>query len=313
MSTELAVVTAESFATEKQLCVMLAESTIVPPSYRKQPANVLVAVGLGRAMGLSPAESLYRIDVIQGTPAAGAELIASNVRKAGHKIRTTVNESEGWAETTIVRSDDPDYPTTIRRDMAWAKKMGLDTKDNYRKQAATMLGWRSITACARLACSEALYGVAYTADELTDSPHRIDGAEPVQVAVSASSFASKPAPPVADADVVEDADVEPVETVPVRKALPMANRNQLTAALDKAGIFGNLRSADGKAAALAFIIDALAEANGGEVPPVKSTADLTVEQAGIVLDALAKMQSETELALASDDDDIEDNFGGDLS
>jgi hypothetical protein len=31
-----------------------------------------------------------------------------------------------------------------------------------------MLAWRAISACARLACSEALYGVAYTSDEMWD-------------------------------------------------------------------------------------------------------------------------------------------------
>ena len=29
--------------------------------YRNNPANVIIAVGLGASMGLSPAESLYRI------------------------------------------------------------------------------------------------------------------------------------------------------------------------------------------------------------------------------------------------------------
>ena len=33
-----------------------------------------------------------------------------------------------------------------------------------------MLQWRASTAVARLACPEALYGVAYTADEMADHP-----------------------------------------------------------------------------------------------------------------------------------------------
>ena len=46
--------------------------------------------------------------------------------------------------------------------------MKLDTKDNYQKQPLTMLTWRAITACAREACPEALFGVAYTPDEMFD-------------------------------------------------------------------------------------------------------------------------------------------------
>ena len=146
--------------------------SILPDAYRGNAANALVAIGLGQAMGLSPAESLYRINVIKGKPSAGAELIAANVRKAGHRLRVVGDDTSCTA--TIIRADDPDFEFTVTRDMAWAKSMGLDRNDNYRRQPGTMLQWRAITACARLACPEALYGVAYTADELYD----MDGGKP---------------------------------------------------------------------------------------------------------------------------------------
>ena len=140
--------------------------SILPKEYQNNPANVLIAVGLGSSMGLSPAESLYRITVIQGKPTASAELIAANVRKAGHKLRVRGDEKSCTA--TIVRADDPDYEFTVTRDLEWAKAMGLTGKDNYKKQPGTMLQWRAITAVARLACPEALYGVVYSSDEIVD-------------------------------------------------------------------------------------------------------------------------------------------------
>jgi hypothetical protein len=146
----------------------VSSAALLPQAYRGKPADIMLAVGLGQSMGLSPAESLYRIDVIQGKPTASAELIAANVRKAGHKLRVTGDERSATA--TIVRSDDPDFEFTVTRDQAWAQAMGLVSKDNYKKQPGTMLQWRAITAVARLACPEALYGVAYTADEMTDLP-----------------------------------------------------------------------------------------------------------------------------------------------
>lgn len=175
----------------------VSTGSLLPQAYRGKPADILLAVGLGQAMGLSPAESLYRIDVIQGKPTASAELIAANVRKAGHKLRVHVDESGPSATATIVRADDPDYEHTITRDAAWAKRMGLDGKDNYRKQPATMLQWRAISAVARMACPEALYGVAYTPDEMQDV-HR--EAAPERARVSAADFGVAPV----DAEVVED-------------------------------------------------------------------------------------------------------------
>lgn len=144
-------------------------AAMLPDAYRGKPADIMLAVGLGQSMGLSPAESLYRIAVIKGKPTASAELIASNVRKAGHRLRTVIAEDGQSAATSIWRGDDPDFEHRVVRDLAWAQAMGLATNDNYRKQLGTMLANRSITACARLACPEALYGVVYSGDEMGDT------------------------------------------------------------------------------------------------------------------------------------------------
>ena len=176
-------------------------SSILPDVYRGNPANVLIAVNLGASMGLSPAESLYRIAVIKGKPSASAELIAANVRRAGHKLRVRGDETTCTAQ--IIRADDPDFPFEVTRDMAWAKGMGLDKNDNYRKQPGTMLQWRAITAVARLACPEALYGVAYTPDELADDARPAAASAPV-TAAAFTPPAEAPAPEAADAEPEQD-------------------------------------------------------------------------------------------------------------
>lgn len=157
-----------SFGEQVEYAKLVTDGDLVPKDYRGKPANALIAIGLGQAMGLSPAESLYRIDVIQGKPTASAELIASNVRKAGHKLRIITNEQAMSVTAQIIRADDPDFIHEVTRDMVWAKGMGLNTKDNYKKQPLTMLQWRAVSAAARLACPEALYGVTYTSDEMSD-------------------------------------------------------------------------------------------------------------------------------------------------
>lgn len=178
--TELELHRGASLSEQMNFARLVADGSILPDAYRRNPSNVLIAVGLGQAMGLSPAESLYRIAVIKGKPTAGAELIAANVRKAGHKLRVITDEQAQSVKAVIIRADDPDFPHEVVRDMAWAQSMGLDRNDNYRKQPLTMLQWRAITAVARLAAPEALYGVAYTADEMFDS----GGDEPPTVTVT---------------------------------------------------------------------------------------------------------------------------------
>lgn len=96
MSSEIALQQpAMTFAEQMQYAKTVCQGSLVPSAYRGQPANVLIAMDFGRSMGLSPAESLYRITVISGRPSASAELIAANVRRAGHRLRVTKDDRRG--------------------------------------------------------------------------------------------------------------------------------------------------------------------------------------------------------------------------
>lgn len=270
-------------------------ASLLPDQYRGNRANVLIAVGLGASMGLSPAESLYRISVIKGKPAAGAELIAANVRKAGHKLRVRGDEQTCTAQ--IIRADDPDYVFEVTRDLAWAQRMGLADQVNYKKQPGTMLQWRAITAVARLACPEALYGVTYTPDELTDGePVRTSRPAPTpqftqQRPEQARPQEQQPRPAeqqpvdVSDAEVVGD---EPDD--PAAARITDTQRRAMFASFSEAGFDTDARSAEGKAARLAYIGKTI----GREVT---STNDLTQDEASLVIDALktdAQGQDEAE-------------------
>jgi len=204
MSTELATVSPAPVSTlgeQMEYAKVLATGSLVPKEYKDQPANVLIAIGLGRSMGLTEAESLYRISVINGRPTAGAELIAANVRKAGHKLRVTSTADSATCQ--IVRADDPDFVFEVTRDLQWAKSMGLAGKENYQKQGKTMLEWRAITACARLACPEALYGVAFTPDEMLDSAHTASAQSQGHPKAKLQAVLAKP-----DDEIVEAVPIE---------------------------------------------------------------------------------------------------------
>ena len=97
-----------------------------------------------------------------------AELIAAQVRKHGHKLHIYKDYEHLSVTAEIIRSDDPDFKFRETRNMDWAKRMGLAGKDNWRKDPMTMLKWRAITAVAREACPETLYGAGYTPDEMSD-------------------------------------------------------------------------------------------------------------------------------------------------
>ena len=211
MTNELAVTPKPTLSEQINIAEALAPSDIIPASYQGKPANIVVAMEFGQSMGLSPAESLYRINVIKGRPTMSAELVAAQVRKAGHKLRISKDVAHNSVTCTIVRADDPDYPFTVTRDAAWAKQMGLSGKDNYVKQPLTMLTWRAITACAREACPEALFGAGYTPDEMDD----FDTPEPMPVAAQVEPVA-QPQPaqePAQPQQQQPQADLEPLRNL----------------------------------------------------------------------------------------------------
>ena len=228
MSTDLTL--SEQMEYARTITAHTRGQSILPDVYRGNAANALVAIGLGQAMGLSPAESLYRINVIKGKPSASGELIAANVRKAGHKLR--VRGDERSCTATIIRSDDPDFEFSVTRDHEWAKRMGLAANDNYRRQPGTMLQWRAITAVARQACPEALYGVQYTPDEVVDSvPDR-----PARVTLETLRADTVKIPP--EVEVVEQFLGREVVDDDTQADDPAARLAPMWAAISAAGITG---------------------------------------------------------------------------
>lgn len=109
---------------DMQVAEALASSDLVPADYRGKPANVLVSIGLGRALGMEPAVALYSMHVIEGTPSPTAKAQAALVRRAGHRLRVLASD-DTHSHVQIVRADDPDYPVEVDYTVDDAGRQGL--------------------------------------------------------------------------------------------------------------------------------------------------------------------------------------------
>ncbi len=161
----------------------LAFAGVLPPVYRRQPANLLYALAYADALDLPLPAILTGLHVIDGKPGLSAQLMAAVVRRAGHRLRSTGDDRQAVAELT--RRDDPDYTFRAVFTLEDAARAGLLQRDNWHAYPAAMLKARAIAAVCREACPEALAGAAYVPDELTragDPPHTDtvpDQAEPL--------------------------------------------------------------------------------------------------------------------------------------
>lgn len=143
----------------------LAQSDLVPDAYRGRPANVLVAVEYGNALGIRPIAALTGINVIKGKPTMSADLMASVVRQAGHRLRVS---QDGMSVTAqLIRRDDPDFTYTATWDEQRARRAGLwGQRGPWSQYPEQMLRSRAITEVCRQGASDCLYGAVYTPEEL---------------------------------------------------------------------------------------------------------------------------------------------------
>ena len=141
----------------------LAQAGLLPAAYRSQPANVLLIVEQAEALGIPVMTALNGVHVIDGKPTISPALMSALVRRAGHKLRVTGDDTHAVAE--IIRADDPDFTFRSEWTLDRAKKAGLAGRGSWGKYPAAMLKARAISEVCRDACQEVVAGV-YTPEEL---------------------------------------------------------------------------------------------------------------------------------------------------
>jgi len=280
MSSELVPASLDSRITYSKA---LAASDLLPKQYRGAPANVLVALEYGAALGLAPMAAIQGIHVVEGKPTASAQLIGALVRNAGHRLRVTGDNDQAVA--VIVRSDDPDFEFRAEWTMERAKQAGLAGKAVWKQYPAAMLKARAITEVARDACPEVLSGVAYTDEELDHG----DGQRTVD---TSRITPPKPAPrvvaervePEPEVDTETGEIIEEPEPEDEPEAEPLDETPDMITPAQSRKLHATLRQLDigDRDAGLKMLSDILAYDIG-------TTRDLTREEASMVIDTLDEM------------------------
>lgn len=153
----------------------IADAGIVPQAFKRQPANILVAQEISKALGESVWVTMSEMSIISGRPSFSAKFMRSRVRQAGHRLRESFDKETGTARAVIIRSDDPEFEHVAEWDQAKAEQHQLWGKGHWQKNPELMLKNRALSEVVREACYEVMGGVAYTPDEVQDfAPVRND-------------------------------------------------------------------------------------------------------------------------------------------
>jgi len=246
----------------------LAAADLLPRAYRDKPANVLLAMQTGYALGLPPAEAINSIHVIEGKPSMSADLMAALVRRAGHKLRIaeTATADGPSVTATLIRRDDPDFAFTVTWDRAKARAAGLLGKGTWKAYEGQMMRNRAITEVARQGASEVLHGVIYDPEELGGLPENAPAKPEARQVVPATTTADEAVQSAAET-------IDGPLTTEQGKAIGRLIREL------------GIEKAEGLALFAAHI--------GHEV---KATADLTTGEAALVIAAMSVIAAEAEAA-----------------
>ena len=280
----------------------ISNTNFVPKGLRGKPAEIAACILTGREIGVGPMQALAKIHVIDGRPSMSAELMRSLVMAAGHEISYPTYTDD--KVTAVGRRGDSAKTTEVTWTLKDAQRIGVATKDTWKKYPRQMLAARATSELCRLLFPDALGGISYTNDEAEEL-----SAEETKTTVSRSKGRKAPevpevpetpinpptaitgppspieaeAEPEVDTETGEIVDAEVIEEAePILVAQPM-NQDAISAAQVK--MMGGLMSALGmkREAALEFCISAIGR-------PIESRNDLTKTEASEIIESLVALK-----------------------
>jgi hypothetical protein len=162
MTTDVAVPEASQWALIQQQATQLAQSSIIPKAYQRQPANIIAAALGGRRYGWDAVASMRNGHVIEGTWSMKPEAMLALVRSAGHSV--TAETSAKGAKLHGKRADNSDE-MTVEFTIQDAERAGLTKNNTWQKYPQQMCFWRATAFLCRMLFGDVTAGV-YSAEEL---------------------------------------------------------------------------------------------------------------------------------------------------
>lgn len=174
----------------KSVAQMVASSKL---AYGKNlsEADAFLVMLKGCEIGLEPMAALASIHIIQGMPTLSPQGMLALINRTGELVDLVIVGTSDQCSVTMTRENRTPHTEVFTMDDA--KAQGLVGKDNWKKQAAVMLKWRAVAACARVVFPDVIQGL-YTQEEIgEDVEYTDDGSVIVETPALPESV--EPTPP----------------------------------------------------------------------------------------------------------------------
>jgi hypothetical protein len=131
----------------------------------RDASQAVVKVLAGREMGFGPIASMQGINIIQGQPSIGANLLGAAVKRTNKYNYRVVHLDNDRAELAFFENGQEVGRSTFSMDDA--QRAGLNTKQNWKQWPRNMLFSRALSNGTRWYCPDVFGGVTpYTPEEL---------------------------------------------------------------------------------------------------------------------------------------------------
>lgn len=179
--------TPTNLAEAMQLAEILAQSTIVPKDYQRNPGNILVAIQWGAELGLAPMQAMQNIATIGGRPSIWGDAMLGLVKNSPEFVSIKeeyVGESDDLTAVCTVKRRSADgsiHEHVATFSMEDAKTAGLLGKQVWAQYPKRMLQMRARGYALRDMFPDILKGLR-TTEEVRDMPPEKDMGEVEEVA-----------------------------------------------------------------------------------------------------------------------------------
>lgn len=178
--------TSDNFIMAMQMAKALAESTIVPAIYQKNPSNCLIAIEMAQRMGVSAMMVMQNLYPIQGRPSWSSQFLIARINNS-HKFDMELQYEEtkdkdgkpfsctAWTTKDGRRVDGMTVDMQMAKDEGWIAKNG----SKWKTMPQLMLRYRAASFFSRLNCPEIAMGL-YTKEEAEDNDFEENTSESLQ-------------------------------------------------------------------------------------------------------------------------------------
>jgi hypothetical protein len=278
-----------------EIAAYIGATEFVPENLRNRPEAITAAILYGEEVGLNPMQSLAKVAVIKGRPTLTAEAQRALILARGHEL--WFEESTTTRAIAAGRRNGSDRVARITWTLDDAKRAGVQGQPNWQRYPAEMLRARSSAALARTMFADVIGGLA-AAEEL-EGDQDADGAAPVALEPETSkrqltrrkrAAAPEPAPTSPSTPQPAGGDQAPVTPPPPADTQPEPapiEEPKLNQAQSRK-MFALFRDTGLEARE-----DRLAYAMAVIGRQLESSTELTISEAGRVIDALEQRTNNT--------------------